>query len=152
MITAQIERLAGGGLDEIIPLLAGHHQALGLFPEKMPLDPQYGAYLTREANGELTYATLRVDGVLAGYWICIVAPGFHYQSTLTATMDILWIVPEHRGRGAFKLLYDALERELRRRGVKLWWVGSKNHASIHGLLEAMGFQAAETYLCKWIGD
>lgn len=152
MITAQIERLAGGGLDEIIPLLAGHHAALGLFPDKMPLDPQYGVYLAREASGELTYATLRADGKLVGYWIAIVAPGFHYQSTLTATMDILWIVPEHRGRGAFRILHDAMERELRRRGVKLWWVGSKDHSPITGVFQALGFAPAETYLCKWIGD
>ncbi len=152
MITAQIEKLAGGGLDEIKPLLPAHYEALGLYTDKMPLDPQYHVYLAREAQGEVVYATLRVDGKLAGYWVAIVAPGFHYQSTLTATMDILWIVPEHRGKGAFKMLHDAMERELRRRGVKLWWVGSKDHSPITPIFQGLGFAPAETYLCKWIGD
>lgn len=152
MITAQIERLAGGGLAEIMPLLPEHHKALGLFQEKMPLDPQYGAYLSREAEGTLCYATLRADGRLIGYWIAIVAPGFHYQSTLTATMDILWVKPEFRGAANGKLLHDCLLRELRRRGVKLWWVGSKSHSSIQSWLESLGFHAEEVMLCKWIGD
>lgn len=152
MLTAQIEKLAGGGLDEIKPLLPEHHEALGLFKSKMPLDPQYDAYLSRELNGTLTYATLRANGKLVGYWICVVAPGFHYQSTLTATMDILWIKPEWRGQKAGRLLHDAMEGELRRRGVKLWWVGSKTHASIQPWLESLGFVAEEVSLCKWLGD
>src|SRR5438105_80610 len=138
MLTAQIERLAGGGLDEIKPLLPFHWEELGIFKPLMPLDPQYQAYLNRELNGELVYATLRVDGKLVGYWIAIVAPGFHYQSTLTATMDILWIMPQHRGQNAGKLLHGAMEQELKRRGVKLWWVGSKTHASIQPWLESLG--------------
>lgn len=152
LITAQVERLANGGLDEIRPLLPAHHEALGLFKPWMPLDPQYEAYLRRELTGELVYVTLRVDGKLAGYWISMVAPGFHYQSTLTATMDILWIQPEWRNRGASKLLHDTMEGELRRRGVKLWWAGSKSHASIAPWLESLGFEEAEVYLCKWIGE
>ncbi len=152
MMTAQIERLAGGGLDEIKPLLPAHWEELGLFKSKMPLDPQYQAYLTRALNGELVYATLRLDGKLIGYWITLVLPGFHYQSTLTALPDLLWIVREHRGMDAGRLLHNAMEGELRRRGVKLWWAGSKSHAPIQGWLESLGFKAEETYLCKWIGD
>ena len=152
MITSQIETLANGGLAEIQVLLPEHHKELGLFQSKMPLRPLYQKYLDQELTGGLVYATLRSDGELIGYWISFVAPGLHYGTTLTATMDILWIRPDHRGKDSGQLLHDTMERELRRRGVKLWWAGSKNHREIEGWLVKLGFEKAEVYLAKWLGD
>lgn len=150
MITAQIEPL-DDCLDEMKELFPAHWEELGLFKDKMPLAPQYGIYYEREARGELTMATLRKDGKIIGYWPTFVAPGLHYGTTLTATMDILWVHPDHRGDGSGMKLFEVLKAELQRRGVKLWWAGSKNHKQIEWFLKMLGFEPMETYFAMWIG-
>lgn len=151
MITAQIEMLADC-LPEMKLMFPAHWEELGLFKDKMPLEPRYDIYEMREARGELVMATLRKDGKVVGYWPTWIAPGIHYGSTLTATMDILYIEPEFRGDGSGKLLFDVLKAELLRRGVKLWWAGSKNHKQIEWFLKMLGFEPMETYYAMWIGD
>jgi GNAT superfamily N-acetyltransferase len=151
MITAQIEELADclEEMKEIFPL---HWQEIAIFKDKMPLDPQYPLYWLREQHGELVMPVLRCDGKIIGYWPTFVAPGMHYKSTLTATTDILYVHPDHRGNGAGKLLFDCLKAELKRRGAKIWYAGSKNHKQIEWFLKMLGFEEIETYFALWIGD
>lgn len=151
MITAQIESFHKT-LPELAPLLPVHWEELGLYQDKMPLDPAYGVYFDRENRGELLFVTVREDGRLIGYWISVIAPGLHYKTTLTNTMDILYVAPEHRGNDAGFLLADLVKAESIRRGVRLWWVGSKNHKQIEWFFERLGFERQETYFSMWLGD
>lgn len=151
MITAQIESLTEA-LDDLKPHFPAHWEELGLFRDKMPLDPQYQIYLQRDALGEAVLATLREDGAIVGYWVGFVAPGLHYRQTLTATMDICYILPRLRGMQNGVLLFDAVKKELQRRGVKLWWNGSKNHKPIEVFFEAYGLERQEAYYALWLGD
>lgn len=151
MITAQVESFTER-LDELKPILPLHHAELALFQDKMPLDPQFDIYIAREAAGQLSFVTLREQGALIGYWISFIAPGLHYRTTLTATMDILYVHPDHRGAGAGFVLADAVKAELVRRGVKVWWAGSKNHKDIAWFLERLGMAKAEEYYVMWLGE
>jgi len=151
MMSAQIETIREG-LEELKPLLPIHYEELALNKDKVPLDPQYGLYLAREERGEVIYMTLREDGKLMGYFIGFIAPGLHYKTCLTCTMDIFYVHPDHRnGRGGLRL-FRSLERELKRRGVQRWFVGSKLHKDAGRLFEALGFSPIETYYSRWIGD
>lgn len=152
MITAQIERFMAS-LPELRPLLPIHYEELGLNRDKVPLDPIFEIYGAREAVGELLYVTIREDGQLAGYFIGFVAPGLHFRTCLTLTMDIFYIVPDHRGNGGGKLLFDAVRTEAIRRGVQRWFVGDKCHASFHAekLFEAFGFEKVEHHWSLWLG-
>lgn len=149
-LTAQIEPLAER-LEEMKPFFPLHWRELGLYQDRMPLAPRYEDYLMRDAAGGVTLATVRRDGAMVGYAVFFVAPGLHYGSTLTAHMDICYIAPEERGRGAGEMLFAAAERELKRRGVKMWWCGSKTHKPIEGFFRALGFIAEETHFAKWLG-
>lgn len=151
MITAQIEPLATC-LEEMKALFPKHWEELGIYRDRMPLAPKYEVYWAREAAGELVMATLRKDGRIIGYCPNFVAPGLHYETTLTATMDILYIAPEHRGDGSGKMLFTILKAELMRRGVKIWYAGSKNHKQIEWFLKMMGFDPIEMHFAMWIGD
>jgi GNAT superfamily N-acetyltransferase len=151
MLTSQIETIRDG-LEELKPLLPLHWRELALDQDKVPLDPQYGLYLAREERGEVIYMTLREDGKLMGYFIGFIAPGLHYQTCLTCTMDIFYVHPEHRnGRGGLRL-FRSVERELKRRGVQRWFVGSKMHKDASRLFEALKFDPVETYYSKWLGE
>lgn len=152
MLTAQIESFtaAAAELAEIFPV---HWQELALFKDRMPLAPQWQEYAKRERDGVLFLATVRWNGKLAGYYTAQVAPGFHYGSTLTGTHDLIYVAPEFRDKGLAFPLFRLVERELKRRGAKLWFSGYKVHnpLGMPQLLDRLGFVPADTYCAKWIG-
>lgn len=153
MLTAIVEKF-NGDFSEIRQLLDIHYQELALNQDKVPLDPQWDLYENYEDNGRLVYVTLRESGELIGYVISIVAPGLHYKTCLTAHMDILFVRPDKRdvaAKGAL-LLVDTLEKELRRRGVQRWFMGTKLHKDIGVIFKRRKFTAVEMTYTKWLGD
>lgn len=153
MLTAQIESFEKA-LPELQQCFPRHWEELALFKDHMPLFPQYQEYIRREREGILFLATLRWDGKIVGYYTVQVAPGFHYGTTLTGHMDMVYIVPELRDRGLGFPLFRCVERELRRRGVGPWYSGYKVHnpLGLPEFLTALGFQPADNYMVKWLGD
>lgn len=151
MITAHIELLADR-LEEIKPILPSHFEELALNKDKVPLSPQYDVYLEREKRGELIFMVLRDAGEMVGYFLGFIAPGLHYSTCLTCTMDIFYVRQENRGNGGGFILFKAVEEELRRRNVQRWFMGSKMHKDASYLFEKIGAQPCEVYYSKWLGD
>lgn len=153
MITAQIESFAAC-LPELVDLFPIHWAELALFKDRMPLSPQYGEYVRRERDGCLILATVRKDGRIVAYYTAQIALGFHYKETLAATMDMAYVLPDVRGYGFARPLFRRVERELRRRGVLIWYSGFKIHnpLGMPELLGLIGFVPADTYCAKWLGD
>lgn len=150
LLTAQVETLADQ-IDTLKPLLPLHWEELALYKDRMPLDPDYAWYLRTEEEGRLLLVTLRADGEPVGYFVGTLGASPHYRSTPACKMDILYVHPDHRGASAGLLLLRTIRRELKRRGIKIWWMGSKNHKSIERLFERYGFDRAETHFSMWIG-
>lgn len=152
MIIVQIESYKDA-LPELKLLYPAHHYELGLFRDRMPLDPDHQQYLAFEAAGDLFLTTIRRDDKIVAYYVAHVRRGFHYKSTITGTMDIAYVVPEMRNRGLALPLFRSVEKELQRRGVQVWYSGCKTHnplgmPELHNLL---GFVPADQYFVKWIG-
>jgi GNAT superfamily N-acetyltransferase len=140
-------------LEELQTLLPLHYRELALNQDKVPLSPLYDIYIQRERLGQLIFMTMRQDSELVGYFIGFIAPGLHYSTCLTCTMDIFFIRPDIRGSGLPGLkLFRALEKELKQRGVHRWFVGSKAKADASALFERLDFEKVEVYYSKWIGD
>lgn len=150
MLTAQVEPWHPF-IEEAQPLLPLHWAELALNKDKVGLDPQWDIYDLRDQAGQILVVTLRKDGALVGYFIGFVAPGLHYKTCLTLTMDIYWTHPDIRGGTAGLRLFKAVEREAKRRGVHRIFYGSKNHKDSSRLFTALGFEPVETYHSKWIG-
>lgn len=152
MITTQIESFAVA-LPELMRIFPHHWRELALFQNRMPLAPQFHEYMRRERSGSLFLATVRVDGEIAGYYTAQVAAGFHYGSTLTGTMDMVYITEEHRNKGLIVPLMRRVEREMQRRQVQVWYAGYKSHnpMQLDRILPRFGFIPADTYMAKWIG-
>ncbi len=145
MVTAQIESFSER-LQELKPILPVHYEELALDKDSVPLDPQFDLYLAREARGEVLFVTLRENGTLIGYFIGFIAPGLHYRTCLTLTMDIFYVHPSHRGKSGGMHLFKCVKREALRRGVNRWFVGHKTHMpDASRLFLAMGFREVETY-------
>lgn len=151
MITAHQEKLVDH-LEEIKLLLPHHYKELALNQEHVPLAPQYDIYLARERQGELLFTVLRDEGEMIGYFIGFIAPGLHYKTCLTCTMDIFYVREDKRKRGAGLLLFREVENELRRRGVQRWFMGSKLHKDASALFERIGAEPVEVYYSKWLGE
>lgn len=150
MMTCHIESFEER-LGELKPLLPMHYAELALDQDKVPLSPQFDIYIERERRGELLFVTMRDAGDLVGYFIGFVAPGLHYSTCLTCTMDIFYIHPDKRGAALPGVrLFRAVEDELRRRGVDRWFVGSKCRADASKLFEFLGFEKVEIYYSKML--
>lgn len=151
MITSQVETLRQT-LEELKPLLPRHWEELALNRDKVPLDPQYDVYQQREDRGEVMLITLRDTGRLIGYFVGFVAPGLHYKTCLTLTEDIFYVWPEARGNGGGFVLFKAVEKEAKRRGVQRMFVGSKLHKDASWLFEKLGYEEVERYYSTWLGE
>lgn len=151
MITTHLESFEER-LPELQVLLPEHYKELALNQEHVPLDPQYHIYVERERRGELIFMVLRERGEMVGYFIGFIAPGLHYQTCLTCTMDIFFVRKDKRTGSAGVRLFRAVESELKRRGVKRWFMGSKVHADASALFKRIGASPVETYYSKWLGD
>lgn len=151
MITAQLES-AKEQLEEIKWLFPLHWKELALNQEKVPLDPRYEEYLRREQTGELVFATVRQDAEIIGYFVGFVGISLHYQSMLVCTPDIFYVHPDRRGLDAGTILFGFVRDELKRRGVKYWIVGDKNHKTAGKFFEMLGFNKIENFYAIWLGE
>lgn len=151
MLTASPEAFAPF-LEEVKPILPLHYAELALDKDKVPLAPQYDEYLRRDALGMILTVVMREAGELVGYFVGFVAPGLHYETCLTLTLDIFWLKPEHRGQGGGAVLFKAVEAEARRRGVQRMFVGSKTHLDASYLFNRLGYTKVETFYTNWLGD
>ena len=156
MWNVQVEPLQRFIDDALGEILEEHWQELALNKDRVPLDPQLGEYRKREADGSLLVMSMRTDDdaeELVGYFLGFIAPGLHYQTCLTCTMDIFYVRPKFRDNLlAGRRLMRAVEKELRLRGVNRWFVGTKCHMDVARLFESLKFQLVEKYYSKWLGD
>jgi GNAT superfamily N-acetyltransferase len=151
MITCHVERFEER-IEELQSLLPLHYEELALNQDKVPLSPQYNVYVERERQGGLLFVTLRDAGELVGYFIGFIAPGLHYSTCLTCTMDIFYLRKDKRAGSAGVRMFRFVEQELRRRGVHRWFMGSKIHADASALFKRIGAAPVETYYSKWLGE
>ncbi|KQY00249.1 hypothetical protein ASD28_13070 [Massilia sp. Root133] len=151
MITCHVESFEQQ-LSELQALLPLHYRELALNQDKVPLQPQYHVYIERERAGGLLFVTLRDAGQLVGYFIGFIAPGLHYETCLTCTMDIFYVRQDKRSGSAGVRMFRFVEAELRRRGVQRWFMGSKIHADASALFKRIGAAPVETYFSKWLGE
>lgn len=151
MLTCHIESFEQQ-LAELQVLLPEHYKELALNQSHVPLSPQYDIYIRRERAGELLFVTLRDAGALVGYFIGFIAPGLHYSTCLTCTMDIFYVRADKRTGSAGIRMFRFVETELRRRGVQRWFMGSKVKADASALFKRIGAEPVETYYSKWLGE
>ena len=87
-------------IGEIKPLLEEHYLEIAKYKD-IPLVPDWGSYEKLDELGIMKIFTCRSseDNKLLGYSIYFVKPHLHYSTCLVAMQDILFILPEYRGRG-----------------------------------------------------
>jgi GNAT superfamily N-acetyltransferase len=137
---------------EVKPLVERHWEEIALNKDSVVLDPDWQRYIAMERLGQLSIVTVRAQGRLVGYCCMVIQPGLHYRSCLEARMDVFWLAPEYRGRMGGVRLFRAVEAELKRRGVRRMFVGSKLHKDSSRLFEAMGYKPIEHWFSKMLDN
>lgn len=137
-----IEKLTSN-FDQIEPLLALHWAEIANNRDVVKLNPDWEKYAKIDASGLVTFFTVRDGGRLVGYSLFITFPLLHYKDVITATNDIIFLLPEYRkgtcGTRLIKMCHD----ELMKSGVDkiLWHV--KPHSDWSPILERMGYKLEE---------
>jgi hypothetical protein len=128
-------------------MLHEHWLELALYQDKIPLDPDYPAYVRACEAGLMKVYTARDEGRLIGYANFFVVPQHMHYRHRWAKNDIIWISPSHRdGRASVRLLRFA-EEDLRATGPIVIQIETKDHQpALATLLELLGYdKVGESY-------
>jgi GNAT superfamily N-acetyltransferase len=142
-------------IHELQTFFPDHWEELGIFKDKMPLLPNWPQYAALESIGELLTIVARKNNKVIGYYVCRIGFAIHNASTPVAQSIMMWIDKNKRHHGIGIKLFEFVEDELKRRGIKVWYSNSivtgKNHKSMDRLLQWMEFKPVDLYYGKWIG-
>jgi len=150
MITFMVERFSDV-YEELLPLLHAHYGEISTHKDHdVPLEPMIEVYRAREADGSLMMVIGREEGAIVAYLVAFIAPGLHYRSCLTCSPDIFFVREDKRTGMAGVRMMRFVEKELRRRGVKRWAMGSKVQHDASALFRYLDFKPVETMYEKWL--
>jgi N-acetylglutamate synthase-like GNAT family acetyltransferase len=135
---------------EMLPLLVRHWKEVALNHADVPLDIDEARYKQLDESDALHIVTVRREGELIGYHVAIVTPHLHYASTLHGITDVFWIAPECRHGVTALRMFQRVERELKKRGVRKMFTATKLHLDQGSLFEHMGYRAVERLYSKLI--
>lgn len=151
MITLQQEKF-NDYIDEALPLLHQHWKEVAINQGKIALEIDYGRYYEACNNGSLKIYTARDGGKLIGYLAMVVTPHLHYMSHKFAMNDVIYVSPGERGKGTARDLIRYAENKLKKEGVSVMMINTKNHKPFDPLLEKLDFSLQDKLYSKYIGD
>lgn len=132
--------------DEVMPLLELHWREIAHYQD-IPLSPNFKQYAALEDAGLVRTFTARdSEKKLVGYAVFFVRHNLHYQSSLQASQDILFIHPDKRGFGARFILW--CDRQLKEEGVAVVYHHIKVAHNFGKLLERMGYEMVDLIYAK----
>ncbi len=143
MTTYQREAVADV-LNEIKPLLSMHWREIAHYQD-VPLDPDYDFYLRAQT---IRVYTARDQGALIGYGIFFVAPNKHYMGSVQAVQDILFILPQYRGKTVGPRLIAFCDEQLKSEGVQAVYHHVKAAHDFGPLLHRMGYEVVDVIHAK----
>ena len=144
-------------MDDIEPLLAAHYAEVGFTHRgrsgPLPLEIDWDAYRNLASVGILRGYTARLDGALIAYAAFVVAASnLHHKGLKCASLDVLSVVPAHRGLTGSRLMAYC-ERQLKAEGVSMMTICVPRQCDWTPLAERWGYEHVETYMQKGLnGD
>jgi hypothetical protein len=132
---------------DAIPLMCANHAEVGGLPQEH-FDPALSIYQGIEAGGALKTYAARIDGKLFGYAVFALTPHPHYPTLKIATADVVYVVPEHRGRRSIRFLLW-VKRQLKAAGAHFWGLQNPVSNDWSSTLRMLGLAPIETF---YIGD
>lgn len=145
MLTFQVEKLEAVR-PELEPLLLAHWEEVAIEKETVPLDINWGAYMTLDGMGLLVGITARDEGKLAGYASYILTRHMHYNLKV-ADCGPFFLHHNYRKGLAGVNLFRAAEKILKDMGVQRVVHKVKLSHDVGRIFERMGYRPIErTYV------
>lgn len=119
MITYQVDNFANS-LDGVKALAGMHWEEVGLYKDKIMLDPDWDKFLVLDKAGIVRLPTVRKDGIMIGYAIFMLYPLIHYKSHTAAVNDAVFLLPKHRGVVGYKFIKYCHEQMLKEAPRVTW--------------------------------
>lgn len=110
-------------------------------------EPDIEAYLRMENQGIAELWTARHDGKLVGYAMYLVVPHFQYKGKVWAMQDVLYVLPQYRGRTSIRMIVLADEVH-KSQGVDVSYRHVSKWVDYSRTLERLGYTEAERGFMK----
>lgn len=138
--------------EEVSPLLRMHYEEIAYYKD-IPLDPDVERYEALEKAGVFRTYVARVDGVLVGYAAFFVMPHLHYKSCLTASCDVIFVLPEYRKTSVSAGLFLFFGKELAKEGVQmeLQHIKAKDIDTLGPMFEKQGYSLMDNIFVRRYG-
>lgn len=109
-------------LPEMEELIELHYQEIALNKDVIKLKPIWSEYKKLEDNKQFYLITARMEKQLVGYSAFFLKPHIHYEDTIVASNDVLFLKKEYReGRIGLKLIKFS-EQKMKELGAhKITW-------------------------------
>ncbi len=140
MITFAKESLSSELFAEIVPLAQDHFEEVDPMPDKKQ-GMNFNFYVSVELA--LRIFTARIDDKLAGYATFFVNKHPHYEDSLQAQQDLVFMVPEHRGLFGLSFLRYC-DEELINEGVEAILQHSPVKRDFGPVLGKLGYEPIQT--------
>lgn len=112
------------------------------------LKPDWNLYHTLEEAGALVVMAARNEGTLVGFAAFTMYPDINSRGEIAAHCNSLYLHPNFRKDGAGRKLIQYGDTLCRAKGVSRVMISSQTYQPIDGLLEAMGYEKAETIFIR----
>lgn len=131
---------------EAMPLLHAHWREIAHYPDIL-LDVDVDAYTRCEDAGMVRCFTARQDGALVGYALFFVRPNLHYQASIQAVQDVLYLAPAVRGGAGFRFIRWC-DEQLAASAIQVVYHHVKSAHNFGPLLERMGYELVDLIYAK----
>ena len=143
MISYQKETVSSF-LKDAYPLFDEHHKEVSERQDLIKHDLNVKQFQVMEDRSMLEILTVRDDGKLIGYHTWILFKALHFKSVLTASSDLLFILPEYRkGLFGYKFLKWSLS-VIKKRKPQRVLIGIKPKNDFSKILKRLGANHFET--------
>ncbi len=132
-------------METILPL---HWKEIARDQEIIKLDPDWDSYHAMERAGQVHALVARCEGKMIGYHLSFIRPHLHYRQSLSAMVDIYFILPEYRKGRVGIQLFKEVEKSWKQRGVQKAFTGTKCAADKSRVFEHLKWNRTEYLYTK----
>ena len=132
--------------DDALPLLEAHYKEIAHYQD-IELDIDVETYMAIDSSDALRmYSARDDDGVMSGYAVFFIRSNLHYQGSLQANQDVVYIDKEKRGFGRSFIKW--CDEQLRFEGVQVVYHHVKADHNWGAMLEEQDYKLVDVIYAK----
>lgn len=135
-------------MEALTGLFYKHYKEVYNYCDDIELSVDVAAYAQAEKEGKYFFFGVTLDDEIIGYCGFFVTYNIHYDKSLQARQDVVYLKEEFRKKGAGKAFIKYCDEQLKKLGVQVVYHHSKVYADIGHALLPLGYEEIEKLYCK----